>query len=86
LCKYRGKVYFGETKEAIYKQAGTTKLDIRHIKGWGEIEPEDMREIAFNPKTRKLIQVMPPKDKSGSRDFTSLMGKDSGYRKKLLGV
>lgn len=86
LCKYRGKVYFGESKDSIYQQAGTKKLDIRHIKGWGEIEPEDMREIAFNPKTRKLIRVMPPKDKEGAKNFVSLMGKDSGYRKQLLGV
>lgn len=86
LCKYKGKVYFGSNKDEIYNQVGTTKVDIRHIKGWGEIEPEDMREIAFNPKSRKLIRVTAPKDKKSHDDFKALMGKDSSYRKRLLGV
>lgn len=86
LCKYRSKVYFGATTEEIYKQTGTKKCDIRHIKGWGEIDSDDMRDIAFNKDTRKLVRVLMPKDKAAKESFAALMGKNTDYRKKLLGV
>ena len=80
------RVYFGMTKESIYKQANTDKLDILHIKGWGEIEAIDMQAIAFDPAVRQLYRILPPSSKQGQRDFEALMGKDSDYRKILLGV
>lgn len=43
LARHKGKVYFGTNKESIYKQCGSDKVDIRHIKGWGEISAEDMQ-------------------------------------------
>ncbi len=86
LARHKGKVYFGTNKESIYKQCGSDKVDIRHIKGWGEISAEDMQPIAFKKGKRRLWQVMPPRDKKGTLQFTALMGKDSTYRKKLLGI
>lgn len=86
MAKHKGKTLFGDNKAAIYKQAGTMKVDIRHIKGWAEISPEPMREIAFQIGQRKLLRVNPPKDKAGAKRFEALMGKDAEYRKKLLGV
>jgi DNA gyrase subunit B len=86
LTKYKGKTYFGANKEALYKLCGTEKLDIRHIKGWGEISAEDMQAIAFTKGQRQLLQVNPPEDKKGVARFQALMGKDSNYRKQLLGV
>lgn len=86
LCKYRGKTFFGENKEDIYAQTGSEKVDIRHIKGWGEIEPEDMQPIAFDLKQRRLYRVTAPNSKEGRKNFVALMGKDPSFRKKLLGV
>jgi DNA gyrase subunit B len=83
---HKGAVYFGMTKETVYKQAGTQKLDIQHIKGWGEIEAVDMQHIAFDPEIRRLYRILPPKDKQGKIDFESLMGNNATYRKQLLGV
>lgn len=83
---HRGQVYFGMTKESVYKQAGTQKLDIQHIKGWGEIQDVDMQPIAFDPDVRRLYRVLPPKDKQGKINFEALMGNDAAYRKQLLGV
>lgn len=57
----------------------------KHIKGWGEVEAEDLEELAFNPKTRRLIRITPIVNKD-KVDFVKLMGEDSGYRKTLLGV
>lgn len=86
MCRYKGKVYFGNDKDKLYKKIGSTKVELQHIKGWGEINPEDLEPIAFNPDTRKLIKVLPPKDKDGKLRFQKLMGKNSLYRKQLMGV
>lgn len=86
MAKHKGKMLFGSTKEAIYKKAGTQKVDIRHIKGWAEISDEPMREIAFKIGERRLLRLNPPKDKKGGARFEALMGKNAEYRKKLLGV
>ncbi len=86
MCRYKGKMYFGNSKEKIYKKVGTTSVELQHIKGWGEINPEDLEPIAFDPDTRKLIRVMPPEDKDGKLRFQKLMGKNALYRKQLMGV
>lgn len=86
IAKHKGQVLVGASKESIYKQAGTNKLEIRHIKGWGEISAEDMQPIAFTKGTRRMYRVLPPIDKSGAVRFKALMGKNPEYRKKLLGV
>lgn len=86
MSRYKGKMYFGDSKDEIYKQAGTKKLDIQHIKGWGEINADDLADIAFDVNSRKLIQVLPPKDKNGNLRFERLMGKKSQFRKELMGV
>ena len=86
LCRHKGKAYFGMTKEAIYKQVGSKNVDIRHLKGWGEANAEDMRPIIFTKGTRRLYRITVPQEKKGVLQFHALMGKDSSYRKKLLGV
>jgi DNA gyrase subunit B len=86
LARYKNRTYFGMTKEIIYKQTGSDKVTVQHIKGWGEISSTDMREIAFSRENRRLWKVMPPIDKNGKKEFQLLMGADSGYRKKLLNV
>jgi DNA gyrase/topoisomerase IV subunit B len=83
-CRYKDKLYFGMTKTEIYKQTGTEKCDVQYIKGWGEINDNEMY-IAMDPKYRKLIQVTPP-DRKQADEFQQLLGKKSSYRKELLGV
>lgn len=86
LARHRDKVYFGSSPDSIYKQCGSNKVEVRHIKGWGEIKAEDMEPIAFKKGKRRLWQIIAPRDKKGQMAFAALMGKDSTYRKKLLGV
>lgn len=86
LCIYKNKTYFGQTKDDLYKQISSKNLDIQHLKGWGELDAVDMRPVVFDPGSRRLLRVLPPKDKKGKLQFEALMGKDSGYRKKLLGI
>ncbi len=86
MARHKGKVYFGESVKEVQKKAGSDKVDIRHIKGWGELNAEDMQPIAFDTDQRHLIRILPPRDKKGALRFQSLMGKKSTYRQKLLGV
>lgn len=86
MAEHKGQIIFGSSKEVLYKKAGTQKIDVRHIKGWAEISAGPMRTIAFQIGTRRLLRLLPPKDKTGAKRFEALMGKDAGFRKTLLGV
>lgn len=78
------KIYFGMSKEDIYKKAGTQKIDITYIKGWGEIDVDDLGE-ALDPGRRKLFRITAPDAKAAS-EFLQLMGGKPAYRKQLLGI
>jgi DNA gyrase/topoisomerase IV subunit B len=80
-CRYKDTVYFGMTKESIYKQTGSTKVDITYLKGWGECNEEDLK-IVLDPGVRRLIQI----STQDGREFNQLMGANPEYRKKFLGV
>ncbi len=83
-CRYKDKLYFGMTKDEIYKQTGTKKVDVQYIKGWGEVNASEMY-IAMTPGHRQLIRLTAP-DKKGGNELVELLGKKPAYRKKLLGV
>lgn len=86
MARRNGKVFFGASVKEVHEKCGSSKVDVRHIKGWGELEAEDMQPIAFDIGTRQLIRVLPPRDKKGAARFQALMGKSALYRQKLLGV
>ena len=57
---------------------------VSRLKGWGECNAELLSELCLNPKTRKLIQI---KWTPNLPDVCEqIMGKDSQFRKELLGV
>jgi DNA gyrase/topoisomerase IV subunit B len=58
---------------------------VHHLKGWGEISADMLEPMAFDPKTRQLIKIGVV-DKQGHKEFKLLMGDDTAYRKRLLGV
>jgi DNA gyrase subunit B len=78
------KIFFGMTKAEVYKKAGTEKLEVTYIKGWGEINVEDLGE-ALDPGRRKLFRITAPDAKQAS-EFLQLMGGKTAYRKQLLGI
>lgn len=81
--RHKGQTLFGMTKEEIYKKAGSTKVDCTYLKGWGELNDEDL-EVAILPGVRTLIKIAPP-SKEQAKEFLQLMGASSAYRKKMLG-
>lgn len=82
--RYKGELYFGMTKEEVYKKAKTEKCEVTYIKGWGELSEKDLG-IALDPDLRVLYQVSSP-DKVGRNRFKLLLGKEPAFRKKLFGV
>jgi DNA gyrase/topoisomerase IV subunit B len=76
---------FGSTLNELKQKIGKS-FDTKYVsrlKGYGEANPDELREIAFNPATRKLIKIDAPTAKSAVMDA---MGSDTSVRKELLGL
>lgn len=85
-CRYKGKVYFGRTRESIYKKLGTTKVDITHLKGWAELDAIDLRQAAMDVDKRKLEQINLPTKAKNMQEFKALVDENVQYRKKLMEI
>ncbi len=85
---YKGKRIFAHSlKELKNKTDGeTVPKDTLHLKGWGELDAEPLKELAFNKSTRRMYRILPPVDKKDTRIFRLIMAEDPSYRKTLLGV
>ena len=80
---WKGKRYFGDTADEVYKQTGG-KGNVMRVKGWGEMRPDDLEYIAFSPVTRQLYQLQ-----YSEKIYTkvmNIMGKDTAYRRELLNI
>lgn len=90
LYKYQsksGNVIWAMTyKELIEKAGGELNGEVERAKGWGQANPDDAAFFAFNPETRKLIQVTPETVSEKAQGLLSIMGDDPNSRKKLLGI
>lgn len=93
-CKVYGKsksgnYYFGRKPQDVIDQAKEAKDPIvgkpSYLKGWGELDPAGLRIAAMNPATRKLIKLTGLSRKQVEQ-FEALMGKDTAFRKALVGV
>lgn len=85
---YKGERFFGKTHKECWSQmpSGAPKDIVTRAKGWGELPPEVLAIIAFNPDTRNVIQIHPPKDKKELEYYNLIMGSDTSGRKALLGL
>lgn len=81
-----GKTYYGSTRVEISNliESEGTRGEIRHIKGWGEVNPAILKQLAFDPTSRSLAKIVPAEGKDG--ELKLLMGKSSEARKRLLGI
>jgi DNA gyrase/topoisomerase IV subunit B len=62
------------------------KAEICHIKGYGEIDSDILKTLAFDPATRNVIKIVPTESMNGEVEFMKLMGGGSESRKLLLGI
>lgn len=76
--------YNESEKEDFIKKIGSEKYTIQRSKGLGENEPDMMNFTTMNPKTRRLIKVMPEDAEKTSRMFDILLGDDLAGRKEYI--
>ncbi len=82
----KNKKYYGNSLKEINKKIKNEKAMITRMKGWGEAPAKILKEIAFDVNKRKLILLESNNVEDENNFIQELMGKDSSYRKKLLGV
>jgi len=85
--KHEKKWYYAESRKELVEMLpkGANMKNVMHLKGWGEANSEMLSELAFDKQTRVLYKVKSP-DSLSIKEMNLLMGSDSEYRKKLLGV
>ncbi len=76
--------YTEQEKENFIKKIGTIGYTIQRSKGLGENEADMMNLTTMNPKTRRLIKVMPDDAKKTSEIFDILLGDNLLGRKKYI--
>ena len=84
ICK--GKSYFAYTEKERREIEGklTGKFSVSRSKGLGENEPEMMWLTTMNPKTRRLIQVLPEDARLTEEMFDILLGDNIIGRKAFI--
>ena len=86
-CK--DKTYFAyneREKVEILAKLPDKGVDIQRSKGLGENEPEMMSRTTMNPKTRRLIQIMPEDAAATAEMFDVLLGDNLSGRKDFIAV
>lgn len=89
LGRYKNKTVFGSSRKSVLKKLNApegARVEVKHIKGWGEMDAEDLEIAAMLPGHRTLYQIQYPKDKKKAARFQALMGKKADFRKQLMGV
>lgn len=76
--------YNESEKESFIKKIGNQKYTIQRSKGLGENEPDMMSFTTMDPKTRRLIKVMPEDAEETARMFDILLGDDLSGRKEYI--
>lgn len=82
-----GEAVTGATPEEVQKKLDKLKAKGRphHIKGWGEVSPDVLEKLAFDPATRTLLKIEKVTAEQGKK-FFELMGTSVEARKALLGI
>jgi len=85
---HKGKHYGGMTFEECraIAPAAVKNSEIVRAKGWGEVNPDVLRAIAFDPNTRRLIRINPFANVEQERFFRGVVAEDAVYRRRLLGL
>ena len=82
-----GKLFGGETPDEVVAKLKKANLKgkVNHIKGYGEVDPQVLAQMAFDPRTRSIVRIKPV-DVKGQEEFTQIMGEGSAARKLLLNI
>lgn len=83
----KNQVYFAydeAEKEQFIKEIGDETYTIQRSKGLGENEPDMMNFTTMNPKTRRLIKIMPDDAEQTAAIFDILIGNNLQARKDYI--
>lgn len=85
---HKGNHYGGNTFEECRAAAPSAvkDKDIVRAKGWGEVPPEILEAVAFNPKTRRLIRINPFANAEQRAFFVGVVAEDAFHRRRMLGL
>lgn len=84
----KGRKLYGDTVDEVngkLEKGEKVKGKVTYLKGLGEMNPDALREVAFDPRHRKLVRITGP-SRSQLKEFTKLMADDVDYRRELLGL
>ena len=84
---YRGvKKFANSTDELLNKfpEKDRKHVLVTRMKGWAEASAEDMRVIAMDPSTRKVVQLTT--SDADALVVNNIMGDDVAHRKEMLGI
>ena len=81
-----GKLIVGNSNEEVQTKLAKLKIKggVKHLKGWGEADPEVLRVLAVN-NSRKLIQIKPITSEDETL-FEAIMATDVDARREALGI
>lgn len=83
----KNDVYFAydeSEKDDFIERIGKEKFTVQRSKGLGENEPDMMNLTTMNPKTRRLIKVMPDDAEQTAQIFDILLGDNLQGRKDYI--
>ncbi len=83
----KNDVYFAydeSEKDEFIERIGKEKFTVQRSKGLGENEPDMMNLTTMNPKTRRLIKVMPDDAEQTAQIFDILLGDNLQGRKDYI--
>ena len=85
LYQYKegGKYTFSQSLADMRKIPSFNSKNLTRMKGWGEIGPKALRELAFDPKTRKLFRVNPLASED-KEDFFALLTGNAEFRREMI--
>lgn len=83
-----GQSFFADKAAQLQKKLAKAKVraEIQHCKGYGEVDHELLRVMAFNPETRRIARIVPTVDKDGDVNFRLLTGGGTAARKRIMGL
>ena len=79
----QGKYTEKEKAEAL-EQIGNAKYTVQRSKGLGENEAEMMWLTTMNPKTRRLVEILPEEAERTAQIFDMLLGDNLAGRKEHI--
>ncbi|QBX06583.1 GyrB-like type IIA DNA topoisomerase [Burkholderia phage BcepSaruman] len=84
----KGELFVGATLGEVQRKLaakGIKNVDVRHVKGYGEMNEGLIRTLIMDPDTRHMIKIKPLGD-ADHVDFVKLMADDVDYRRQMLGL